>query len=107
MTKASARGHAVGWCVRTRRFRRTRLRRPFGEGWRGSLNLTQRLTVKDAFATHGTLVEGQRGHDIGLAAVCACPITANLFDLVAATRWAARNVQFHGLHKAFLEEIRK
>jgi len=93
--------------VRARYRRRACFWRTFGECRRGSLNLAQRLMVKDPFATHGTLVGGQRGHDIGLAAVCACPITANLFDLVATTRWAVRNVQFHGLHKAFLDEIRK
>ena len=93
--------------MRARGRRRACLGWTFAERGRGSLNLPQRLTVKDPFATHGTLVEGQRGHDIALAAVCTGPITANLFDLVAATRWAVRNVQFHGLHKAFLDEIRK
>jgi hypothetical protein len=93
--------------VRARCRRRACLGRTFDERRRSTLNLPQRLTVKDPFPTHGTLVESQRGHDIGLAAIGTGPITANLFDLVAATRWAVRNVQFHGLHKAFLEEIRK
>lgn len=85
----------MGWRVRAR------LRRSFGERRRSSLNVTQGLALKDSFATHRALVEGQRGHDIGLTTICAYPVPTNGLDLVAATRRAVRDVEFHGLYKAF------
>jgi hypothetical protein len=105
--QTSDRWHGARGRLRSRRRSPVRLWRTFGERGRAGLDFRQRLALEYPFATDGTLVECQRRHDVGLAAICARPVTTNLLDLIAVTGRAPRDLQLHRLHKAFLDDTRK